>query len=86
MTQRLGVYEEAATKVAARAEAFGQNSRLNVETIQNMNNELYNSGQSTATFSQLMSSVSEATGQVAASFGFSNTGLLRLLMELEKWD
>ena len=77
MTQRLGVSEEAATKVAARAEAFGQNSRLNVETIQNMNNELYNSGQSTATFSQLMNSVSEATGQVAASFGFSNTAIAK---------
>lgn len=84
MTQRLGVSEEAATKVAARAEAFGQNSRLNVETIQNMNNELYNSGQSTATFSQLMSSVSEATGQVAASFGFSNTAIARAVNGVRK--
>jgi len=77
MSQRMGVSAEAATKVTARSEAFGGSARENVDTIMQMNNELYNSGQSTATFGQLMTAVGEASGQVAASFGFSNKAIAR---------
>ena len=77
MSQRMGVSAEAATKVTARSQAFGGSARENVDTIMQMNNELYNSGQSTATFGQLMTAVGEASGQVAASFGFSNKAIAR---------
>jgi len=84
MSQRMGVSAEAATKVTARSEAFGGSARENVDTIMLMNNELYNSGQSTATFGQLMSAVGEASGQVAASFGFSNIAIARAVNGVRK--
>jgi hypothetical protein len=85
LTKRMGLTDDVATKVAARAEAFGINSRTNIDTIMQMNNELYNSGQSTATIGQLMNSVSEATGQVAASLGFSNTNIAKAVNQVRKF-
>ena len=85
LTKRMGVTDDVATKVAARAEAFGVNSRTNIDTIMQMNNELYNSGQSTATIGQLMNSVSEATGQVAASLGFSNTNIAKAVNQVRRF-
>jgi len=84
MTRRMGITEEVAAKIAARAEAFGYSSRENIDTILQMNNQLYNSGESTATFGQLMTAVSEASGQVAASFGFSNTAIARAVIGVRK--
>jgi hypothetical protein len=81
----MGLTDDVATKVAARAEAFGVNSRTNIDTIMQMNNELYNSGQSTATIGQLMNSVSEATGQVAASLGFSNTNIAKAVNQVRRF-
>jgi len=85
LTKRMGLTDDVATKIAARAEAFGINSRTNIDTIMQMNNELYNSGQSTATIGQLMNSVSEATGQVAASLGFSNTNIARAVNQVRRF-
>ena len=85
LTKRMGLTDDVATKVAARAEAFGVNSRTNIDTIMQMNNELYNSGQSTATIGQLMNSVSEATGQVAASLGFSNTNIAKAVNQVRRF-
>ena len=85
LTKRMGLTDDVATKVAARAEAFGINSRTNIDTIMQMNNELYNSGQSTATIGQLMNSVSEATGQVAASLGFSNTNIAKAVNQVRRF-
>ena len=85
LTKRMGLTDDVATKVAARAEAFGVNSRTNIDSIMQMNNELYNSGQSTATIGQLMNSVSEATGQVAASLGFSNTNIAKAVNQVRRF-
>lgn len=85
LTKRMGVTDDVATKIAARAEAFGVNSRANIDAIMMMNNELFNSGESTATIGQLMTSVSEATGQVAASLGFSNTNIARAVNQVRRF-
>ena len=85
LTQRLGIAGDAAGKLVGRFEAFGQNADQGVDRIINLRNELSKSGENTATINQLIESVSQASGMVAASFGFSNTAIAKGVIQVRKF-
>lgn len=85
LVRRLGLASETALSLVARSEAFGQSATDNFDTILELNNQLLNTGQSTGTINQIMEEVSGASGQVAASFGFSNVELAQAVIKLRQF-
>ena len=85
LTSRLGASEETAMKLTARAEAFGKNAYEGVDAINNLNNNLKSSGESTATIGQILGEVAKASGQIAASFGFSNEAIAKGVIQVRKF-
>jgi len=85
LTRRLGLASETALLLIARSEAFGQSATNNFDTILELNNQLLNTGESTGTINQIMEEVASASGQVAASFGFSNTELAQAVIKVRQF-
>ena len=85
LVKRLGLASETALSLVARSEAFGQSATDNFDTILELNNQLLNTGESTGTINQIMEEVAGASGQVAASFGFSNTELAQAVIKLRQF-
>ena len=85
LVERLGLAAETSANIVARSEAFGKSALENFDTILALNNELTNTGQSTGTINQIMEEVSGASGQVAASFGFSNVELAQAVIKLRQF-
>lgn len=85
LTKRLGMSDDSAAKLVGRFEAFGKNADQGVNNIIDLRNELSKSGENTATINQLLESVSQASGMVAASFGFSNTAIAKGVIQVRKF-
>jgi len=77
LQQRLGLSSDTAAKFVSKFEMFGKSSETCLDNILEMNNSMINTGQSTATFGQVIKGVSEASGQIQASFGFSAKAIAR---------
>jgi predicted nuclease with TOPRIM domain len=77
LQQRLGLSSDTAAKFVSKFEMFGKSSEAGLDNILAMNNSMINAGQSTATFGQVVKGVSEASGQIQASFGFSAKSIAR---------
>ena len=77
LTKRLNMNASSAAAITSRFEAFGKNADKGINSIIDLNNNLIKSGENTATINQIMNSVSQASGQVAASFGFSNVEIAK---------
>jgi len=77
LQQRLGLSSDTAAKFVSKFEMFGKSSETGLDNILEMNNSMINTGQSTATFGQVIKGVSEASGQIQASFGFSAKAIAR---------
>lgn len=71
LQKRLNLSADTAAKFVSKFEMFGKSSEEGLDDILAMNNELYNAGESTATFGQVITGVSNASGQIAASMNFS---------------
>lgn len=71
LQKRLNLSADTAAKFVSKFEMFGKSSEEGLDSILAMNNELYNAGESTATFGQVITGVSNASGQIAASMNFS---------------
>lgn len=85
LQHRLGLAADEASKLVGRAEAFGLNANEGVTSIIDLRNELTRSGDNTATIGQLLKGVSEASGQIAASFGFSNQAIAKGVIAVRKF-
>ena len=85
LTERLNMSAEAAAKLTSKFEAFGGNADQGIDNIIELNNRLTATGDSTSTIGQLMNSVSKASGQIAASFGFSNIEIAKGVLQVRKF-
>ena len=85
LTERLNMSAEAAAKLTSKFEAFGGNADQGIDNIIELNNRLTKTGDSTSTIGQLMNSVSKASGQIAASFGFSNIEIAKGVLQVRKF-
>lgn len=85
LTSRLDMSADAAAKLTSKFEAFGGNADKGIDQIIDLNNSLTETGDSTATIGQLMKSVSQASGQIAASFGFSNIAIAKGVIQVRKF-
>lgn len=77
LQKRLNLSADTAAKFVSKFEMFGKSSESGLDDILAMNNSMINAGESTATFGQVIKGVSEASGQIQASFGFSATAIAR---------
>lgn len=85
LTKRLNMNASSAAAVTSRFEAFGKNADKGVNSIIDLNNNLIKSGENTATINQIMESISQASGQVAASFGFSNVEIAKGVIKVRRF-
>lgn len=85
LTKRLNMNASSAAAIASRFEAFGKNADKGVDNIIDLNNNLIKSGENTATINQIMESISQASGQVAASFGFSNVEIAKGVIQVRRF-
>lgn len=84
LQKRLGLSADTAAKFVSKFEAFGESSEEGLNDIIALNNSLYNAGESTATLGQVVEGVSGASGQIAASFGFSTKAITKGLTAARK--
>jgi len=85
LTERLGMSADAAASLTGRFEAFGENADKGIDSIIDLNNKMTATGDSTATIGQLMNGVSKTSGQIAASFGFSNIAIAKGIIQVRKF-
>ena len=84
LQKRLGLSADSAANFVSKFEAFGMSSEDGIDSLLAMNNHMTNMGESTATFGQIIEGVSGATGQIAASFGFSAKSITKGLVAARK--
>ena len=85
LTKRLNMNASSAAAVTSRFEAFGKNADKGVNSIIDLNNNLIKSGENTATINQIMESISQVGGQIAASFGFSNVEIAKGVIQVRRF-
>lgn len=84
LQKRLGLSADSAANFVSKFEAFGMSSEDGIDSLLAMNNHMTNMGESTATFGQIIEGVSGASGQIAASFGFSTKAIAKGLIAARK--
>lgn len=85
LTKRLNMNASSAAVITGRFEAFGLNADQGVNKIIDLNNELTRTGESTATVNQIIDSVAQVSGQVAAAFGFSNLEIAKGVIQVRRF-
>jgi hypothetical protein len=85
MTNNMKVQEDLAAKVNARSIAFGESAMGNLEVILDQNKKLSTQGQSLITGKKLLEEVGKASGQIAASFGFSNINIANAVHQVRRF-
>lgn len=85
LTERLKLSGSEAAKIAARSEAIGENAEATVEAVLKENAERVKTGKSFLTQKQLLTAISKTTGQIAASFGFSNKAIGEGIAKVSKF-
>lgn len=68
LTERMKMQADDAAVITARSEAFGENTEKSLKNIMNTN-------KSQTTQKYLLAQIAKTSGQIAASFGFSNTAI-----------
>ena len=85
LEKRLGITADTAGNLLTRFEAFGLNADQGVNKIIDLNNELTKTGESTATVNQIIDSVAQVSGQIAAAFGFSNLEIAKGVIQVRRF-
>lgn len=85
LTERLKMSAAEAAKITARSEAFGESAEENIKSILNENKARYAAGKSIITQKQLLDGVSKVSGQIAASFGFSNKAIAEGIIKVHRY-
>ena len=75
LTERMKMSGDEAAILSARSEQMGVNAERSVEAIMQQNVEDVKRGRSMTTQKQLLTQTAKVTGQMAASFGFSNIAI-----------
>lgn len=85
LTERLKISAGEAAKIVARSEAFGENAEGTLETIMAENKERVKTGKSFLTQKQLLTAISKTSGQIAASFNFSNRAIAEGIAKVSRF-
>ena len=75
LTERMKMSGDAAAVLTARSEQMGESAESVVDSIMQQNKEDVKRGKSLTTQKSLLTQISKVTGQIAASFGFSNKSI-----------
>ena len=75
LTERMKLSGEEAAIISARSEQIGENAERTVSAIMQQNVQDVKRGKSMTTQKQLLTQTAKVSGQIAASFGFSNKAI-----------
>ena len=85
LTSRLGINAAQAAKLNVRFEATSTNARSSTDSIIEMSQAFADTNGYAMPLDKLLKSTSEASGQIAASFGFSNEKIARAIVQVRKF-
>jgi len=85
LTERLKLNGDEAAKITARSEMLGENTEETTKEIINQNAALSKTGKSLVDNKTLLIGISKVSGQIAASFGFSNRAIADGIIRLHKF-
>jgi len=85
LTTRVKLSAEEASKLSIRMGATQENANLTSDNILSISNNFKTANGFGMSFKGIMKAVSEATGQVAASFGFSNEAIAKGVLQVRRF-